>query len=79
MLITRLVGLVSAFLGLALLCFIASEALVPSEDGQMMQALGMPGVLLLGFGATVLSVFGTYFLCLPSGIGPWLMQPDRRP
>jgi hypothetical protein len=78
MFITRLAGLVSAFLGLALLCFIASEALAPSEDGQMMHALGMSGVLLLGFGAMVLSVFGTYLLCLPSGLDLWLMQPDRR-
>jgi hypothetical protein len=79
MFITRSIGLISAFLGLALLCFIASEALVPSEDGPLMHGLGMSGVLLLGLGAMALSVFGTYLLCLPSGRGLRLMRPDRRP
>lgn len=76
MLITRLAGLISAFMGLALLCFIASEALVPSADSPLTHALGLPGVLLLGFGATVLSVVGAYLLCLPTGAG---LRPHRLP
>jgi len=76
--LSRLIGLLLAAIGAAVLGFFWIQMLRRSGEAAIMFTLGIPGVMLAAAAALILLVFGLHLLVAPRhAIRSW--TPRRRP